>query len=210
VLLPVAAVVVSGALAILGAERRLAWLHVPFKPLATVLLLAVVGWPATPLAWWVEAGIALSVVGDIALLWSGGRAFLVGLTAFLLAHLAYVMAFAGVAVWSPHVPVVAAVTVAATTLMLRAIWRGAVGMHGPIVAYGVVISTMLIAASATVGGPLPAAGLAAAGAALFYLSDATLALNRFRRPVPHLAFWTLGVYWMGQLGIALAARGGVR
>jgi uncharacterized membrane protein YhhN len=210
VVLPVVAVVVAGALAVLAAERRIKWLHVAAKPLATILLLAVVGRPATPFASWVDAGIALSIVGDVALIWSGQRAFLLGLAAFLLAHLAYVMAFAGVAVWSPHVAVVALVALAVTALVLRAIWPGAAGMHPPTVAYGLVISAMVIAASATVGGRFAAGPLAAGGAVLFYTSDASLALNRFRRPIPHIAFWTLGVYWIGQLGIALAARGGWR
>jgi uncharacterized membrane protein YhhN len=210
VVLPLVAVVVSGALAIYGAERRIGWLHVAAKPLATILLLAVVGRPSTPFAAWVDAGIALSIVGDVALIWSGQRAFLVGLAAFLLAHLAYVMAFGGVAVWSPHVAVVAVIALAVTAAMLRAIWPGAAGMHGPTVAYGVVISAMVISASATVGGPFGSGSLAAGGAALFYISDASLALNRFRRPLPHIHFWTLGVYWMGQLGIALAARGAWR
>ena len=47
----------------------------------------------------------------------------------------------------------------------------------------------------------------AGGAVLFYVSDASLALNKFRRPFPHAAWLTLGVYWLGQIGIALAARG---
>ena len=58
---------------------------------------------------WVTAGIALSVVGDIALLADSNRAFMVGLVAFLLAHVAYVIAFLGVAAWSPHVAIVAVV-----------------------------------------------------------------------------------------------------
>ena len=41
---------------------------------------------------------------------------------------------------------------------------------------------------------------------LFYASDSSLALNRFRRPIPHAPFLTLGLYWLGQIGIALAAR----
>jgi uncharacterized membrane protein YhhN len=208
VLLPVVAVVISGALAIVAAERRIAWLHVVAKPLATILLLAVVGWPATRFAWRVDAGIALSIAGDVALIWSGPRAFLVGLAAFLLAHVAYVMAFAGVAVWSLHVLAVAGIALTVTALVLRAIWSGAAGMHGPTVAYGLVISGMVIAASATVGAGFAPGPLAAGGAVLFYASDASLALNRFRRPIPHVAFLTLGVYWVGQLGIALAARGG--
>jgi uncharacterized membrane protein YhhN len=210
VLLPLVALAVSGTLAIYGAERGVGWLHAVAKPLATALLLAVVGRPTTPFATRVEVGIALSVVGDVALLWSGPRAFMVGLAVFLMAHLAYVLAFVGVAIWSPHVAVVAVIAASTTALVLRAIWSGARGLHGPTVAYGVVISAMVISASATVGGggAFAHGALAAGGAGLFYVSDASLALNRFRRPIPHIAFWTLGVYWLGQLGIALAARGG--
>jgi uncharacterized membrane protein YhhN len=147
-------------------------------------------------------------VGDVALLGSGTGAFLIGLGAFLLAHVAYVVAFTSVAVWSPHVALVAVATVAVTALMLRAIWGGTAGLRAPTVAYGVVISAMVITAAATVGGPLAGASLLVGGAVLFYASDASLALNRFRRPIPHAAFLTLGLYWLGQIGIALAARGG--
>jgi uncharacterized membrane protein YhhN len=204
----VLAVLVMAALAVLSAERRIAWLHVLSKPLTTALLFLIVGWPATRLAWWIDAGIALSVVGDIALLSASEGAFLVGLGAFLLAHLAYVVAFARVAVWSPHVAVVAVATITVTALVLRAIAPGTARLRAPTIAYGVVISAMVIAASATLGGPLVGAPLAAAGATFFYASDASLALNRFRRPIPHAAFFTLGLYWIGQIGIALAARGG--
>jgi alkenylglycerophosphocholine/alkenylglycerophosphoethanolamine hydrolase len=205
---PVIAVLVVAALAVFSAERRIVWLHVPSKPLTTALLFLIVGWPTTRLAWWIDAGIALSVVGDIALLGSGEGAFLVGLAAFLLAHVAYVVAFVGVAVWSPHVAVVALLTVTATVFVLRAIGPGTARLRAPTIAYGIVISAMVIAASATLGGPLAAAPLAAAGATFFYASDASLALNRFRRPIPHAAFFTLGLYWIGQIGIALAARAG--
>ncbi len=207
--MPVLAVLVVGALAVFSAERQITWLHFPTKPLTTALLALIVGWPRTRLAVWVDVGIALSVIGDIALLDAGKRAFLVGLAVFLLAHLAYGAAFASVAVWSPHVAIVAVAAIAATTLVLRAIRHGTVEVRGPTIAYGVVITTMVIAASATIGGPLAsAAPLAAGGAVLFYASDASLALNRFRRPIPHAAFLTLGLYWVGQIGIALAARGG--
>jgi hypothetical protein len=35
-------------------------------------------------------------------------------------------------------------------------------------------------------------------------------LHRFRRPIPHVAIATMGIYWLGQIGISLAARFGVR
>ena len=146
------------------------------------------------------------MVGDVALLWQSNRAFMVGLAAFLLAHVAYVIAFLGVAVWSPHVALVAAVIARVVDcLLLRAIWKGAAGMHVPMIAYAVVISAMVISAAATIGGPLPLAPFAAVGAVLFYISDSSLALNRFRKPIPHVALLAIGVYWIGQLGIAIAA-----
>ena len=120
------------------------------------------------------------------------------------------MAFVGVAVWSPHVAVVAVVMVAATTLLLRAIWAGAAGMRLPVVFYGTVITAMVVSSSATLGGPLAGAVAAAIGAPLFYVSDSSLALNRFRRPIPHASLLTLGVYWLGQLGIASPAAPGTR
>jgi alkenylglycerophosphocholine hydrolase len=196
---------VTSTLAILGHERRITWLAVVFKPLTTLLLFAVIGWPTTTFAWFVTGGVALSVIGDVALLSESNRAFMVGLAAFLLGHVAYVIAFLGVAVWSPHVAVVAVIVLASTLLLLRAIWKGAAGMRGPTIAYAAVISTMVISAWGTVGGPLASAPFAAVGAVLFYISDSSLALNRFRRPIPHVTFLALGVYWIGQLGIAIAA-----
>jgi hypothetical protein len=67
---------------------------------------------------------------------------------------------------------------------------------------------MMVSAWATNGGALGAtdARLASAGATLLYLSDSSLALDRFARPIPHAAILTMGVYWLGQLAIALAAR----
>jgi alkenylglycerophosphocholine/alkenylglycerophosphoethanolamine hydrolase len=203
--LPILAMWVTSTLAILGAERRVRQLEVVFKPLTTLLLFAVIGWPQSRFAALITAGVALSVVGDVALLWDSNRAFIVGLAAFLLAHVAYVIAFLGAAVWSPHVAIVIPIVVAASLLLLRLTWKGAAGMHGPTIAYAAVITTMVVSASATVGGPLALAPFAAVGAALFYVSDSSLALNKFRRPIPHVAFLAQGVYWLGQLGIAIAA-----
>jgi len=199
---------VTSTLAIYGVDRRVRWLEVAFKPLTTILLFAIVGWPHAPhptFACLVLTGIALSVVGDVALLWDSNRAFIVGLAAFLLAHVAYVIAFLGVAVWSPHVAVVAIIMIASSLVLLRLTWKGSAGMHPATIAYAAVITTMVVSASATIGGPLSPAPFAAVGAVLFYISDSSLALNRFRRPIPHVAFLALGVYWLGQLGIAIAA-----
>jgi alkenylglycerophosphocholine/alkenylglycerophosphoethanolamine hydrolase len=202
----VTAVIVVGALAILSAERRIVWLHAITKPLATALVFLVVGWPQGRLAGWIDAGIALSIIGDVALLDHSDRAFIIGLAAFLLAHVSYVIAFVTAAAWAPWLALVILFTGATTFSILRAIWPKTAGMHAPVVAYGLAITAMVVSAFATVPGALPNAPYAAGGALLFYASDASLALNRFRRPIPHAPFLTLGLYWLGQIGIALAAR----
>jgi uncharacterized membrane protein YhhN len=213
VLLPsLIAFAVSAALALAGEELRRPALVAVFKPLTTALLFAVLGWPGTPFARAIAAGIALSLVGDVVLMSRRPGAFLAGLGTFLLAHAAYIFAFVshGTAAWSPGVAGMAVVAAVVTACLLRAVWNGAAGMRGPALAYGIVITAMVVCAWATLGGPLVQAPLAAAGAILFYASDACLALNRFRRPIPHAPFLTVGLYWAGQLGIALAARGSMR
>jgi uncharacterized membrane protein YhhN len=202
----VLAVVVAGVLAIFSAERALRGLHVTTKPLATALLFLIVGWPRTRLGAWVDAGIALSIVGDVALLSPGDGAFIVGLAAFLLAHVAYVLGFVSASAWAPWLGLIFLGTGFFTIRILRAIWPKTTGMHAPVVAYGLAITSMVTAAFGTVAGGLPLGWMAAVGALLFYASDASLALNRFRRPIPHAHFLTLGLYWLGQIGIALAAR----
>jgi alkenylglycerophosphocholine/alkenylglycerophosphoethanolamine hydrolase len=201
------AVIVAGALAIAGSELGKRKLTLVFKPLATLLLLGVVGWPHTSFARLTVAGILFSLIGDVALLSESDTAFQLGLVAFLTAHVIYIVANVGVAAWSGWTAGVAVVVALATVVLLRFVRPSAIVIRIATIIYGVAISAMVITAWATVGGPLVWAPLAAVGAVLFYVSDASLALNRFHRPIPHVAYLAMGVYWLGQLGIALAARG---
>jgi uncharacterized membrane protein YhhN len=205
----VIAVIAAGALAIAGAELGIRKLTVVFKPLATVLLLVIAGWPHTEFARLVWVGIILSLVGDVALLSEGDKAFAGGLIAFLAAHVVYIVANVGVAHWSPLVAAVAVIVVVATIILLRFARPQTTVLRVAIAVYGTALSTMVVSAWATLGGRLAWAPFAAAGAVLFYISDSSLALNKFHRPIPHVSYLALGVYWLGQIGIALAARGPV-
>ena len=92
-----------------------------------------------------------------------------------------------------------------TAALLRKLWGGAVEMRVPLVGYAAALALMVVSAFAA----FPPGGVplsAALGAGLFYVSDASLALNLFSRPIQWAPLLTLGVYWLGQLGIALAAR----
>jgi uncharacterized membrane protein YhhN len=180
------------------------------KPLAT-LSLAAVAWRGGGdlLQMLVLAGIGLSVVGDVVLLFEGTGAWLLGLLLFLGAHLAYTAAFllrGTGALWTPAVGVV--VFGGASGWLVKRLWAGVGALRGPVVLYAATITAMAAAAFATLAGPWPPAAAAAAamGALFFYLSDATLAWNRFVEPFPRGQSVTLVLYWVGQLGIALAAR----
>jgi uncharacterized membrane protein YhhN len=204
----IAAFVASGTIAVYASDTNRRRLLNVTKPLTTVLLFAIAGPPHGMFAVAVWIGIALSLGGDIALLFDANKAFLIGLALFLLAYGTYAVAFitAGhLTHWLPAFVVVAGIS---TTQLLRRLWPGAVGMHGPVIAYGVVISAMMVGAWTTNGGALgvTAGHLVSVGATLLYISDSSLALDKFSRPIPHVAVLTMGVYWLGQLAIALAAR----
>jgi uncharacterized membrane protein YhhN len=200
---------VSTVLGVYAADAKRRGLLVVVKPLTTFLLFFVVGWPRAPLAWWVDAGIVFSLAGDVALLVPSKKAFLVGLVFFLGTHLSYVVGFAGAAgtaFWSVRTLATAIVMAGVMTWLLRQLWAGAAGMRAPLVAYATALGAMVISAVAATGGGVP--WPAALGAALFFVADGSLSLDQFHRPIKHAPILTLGVYWLGQLGIALAVGGG--
>jgi alkenylglycerophosphocholine hydrolase len=203
------AIVVCGALAIAGTELNRPVLAAVFKPLTTILLFAVVGLPSSRFAGFVTAGIVFSLIGDVALLSDAKPAFIAGLAGFLLAHVAYISGSLTVGTYHPRLLVIGPLVLAATALLLKTVWPGAGAARIPVLIYGLALSTMVITAWSTLGSALTWAPFAAAGSVLFYISDSSLALNRFHQPIPHVSFLSMGVYWLGQLGIALAAHGGL-
>jgi uncharacterized membrane protein YhhN len=205
----IAVLVSAGTVAVVAADTGRRTLLRVFKPAATLALLAVLGWPASAAGWLVAAGVVASLAGDVALLRRSDRAFLAGLASFLVAHVLYVVAFLGVATLSPWTWGAGVGVLAAIGLLLPAIWPGvAPRLRLPVCCYAAAIGAMVVSAASTQGGRLGgAAWFAAAGATLFFVADSSLALNRFRRPIPHEAVLTMGVYWLGQLGIVLSVQG---
>ena len=174
-----------------------------------IALLLIVGLPPhNTFGWLITAGIVFSLLGDIFLLGDGDREFMIAVALVLIAHVLYSAAFLGVSgpsgVWS----LPTAVVVCLTAMLVRLLWPGLGKMRIPVLVYATAITVMVASASGTMGGPLPptAAVLAAAGAFVFYISDSTLAWNRFKRPYAHAGLITLSTYWVGQIGIALSAR----
>jgi uncharacterized membrane protein YhhN len=135
--------------------------------------------------------------------------FVGGLVAFLLAHLAYIagllaiVATAGLVVGGVVLGLVVVGTVIALVgrPIIRAVRVGRPSLIVPVVAYLAVISTMVVAASAT-GRPL-----AMAGATLFYASDAILAWDRFVDPKGLGRLATHVTYHTGQALLVLSLLG---
>jgi uncharacterized membrane protein YhhN len=179
------------------------------------LRLATKALPALCLAVWVRmgtpsalrrlvaSGLFLSALGDL-LLEIG--LFLAGLVAFLLAHVAYAVAFLSV---TRRLSLVRAIPFALYGALFWLYLRPGLGaLAGPVLAYTAAICTMLWRAAARVGSPGDderSAWLGLLGALLFAASDSLIALDRFHGPLGSARHAILPLYWLGQLGIAASA-----
>ncbi len=201
-----AALVASAALAIASAPWALAMpvLNFVFKPLATLIVIAYAwrrGHDAPLVRRWVLAGLVLSLAGDVALLWPK-EGFLPGLVSFLLAHLAYLVAFTRVqrlAAWPPAFVAYAGVA----GVVLWRLWPGVpVALQWPVLAYVVCLGAMAAQAAVLWRRGAARGAVLALGGALFMSSDALLAGNKFAGPLPWASLWILGTYWSAQWCIA--------
>ena len=204
---------IAAAVAAIGAALGLWPQGILFvaKPAATLL---IIGWAWTRghdeprLRRLVLLGLVLSLAGDVALLWPK-EGFLPGLIAFLLAHLAYIAAFCLPERFAAkRTPFVAYALVAGIILAL--LWPGVPGgLRLPVVAYVLCLASMAAQAAVvwrTAQGTSDEGRwrLAAIGGALFVLSDALLATNKFAAPLPLAPLWILATYWSAQWCIASA------
>ncbi len=203
-----AAVVSLAALLWFGERRGVAQVQWPLKAFTSALFL-LVAWlrgPASAYDAWIVTGLVLSFAGDLALISRERRGFLAGLAAFLLAHVAYTVAFAG-ATGPVSPPWLALGVILATSVAVYLHFRPRLGpMHGPVLAYIGVITVMLGAAWVLAASRQDAFGLqVAVGATLFYLSDIAVARRRF---TPGAGFGTravgLPVYYAAQFLFALS------
>ena len=159
------------------------WQIYVFKPLTTGLLLtaAALGQGATSSRYQtgVVVGLAFSLLGDIWLMLPGDR-FVPGLASFLMAHLAYLVAFtSGIPLGS--VPALGLPVAAVAAVLLWLLWPSLGRLRWPVTVYAAVLGGMTwqaLSRASALGtqGSL----LAAIGAALFLISDSALAVRRFR------------------------------
>ena len=202
-------IVLSVLLTLIGYSWPSLWLVYAFKPLATLLLVAIAAYHwtnrRTSYSQWIAIGMAFCLIGDAFLIWPN-EYFLEGLVAFLCAHVVYLVAFsrdskflANLLIWLFYLVFTAAIFLFLFPTLPP-------GLRIPVALYAALLSTM---AAQAMGRALALnttqAKCAAFGALLFMASDLLLAFHRFRTPLRHSAFLILVPYYLGQWLIASSA-----
>ena len=189
-------------------SQRGLWLA---KPLASAAFLwAAFHWGAvaSPFGSWIAAGLAACALGDVLLIARDQpHALRAGMLAFGIGHLLFTAAFVGHGL----APAATLVAGAASLGGVLGAWRWlrphlGLADRRAVVAYLVVIATML--SSALGAGAAGAPGSAAAGALLFALSDGAVAQDRFVARSFASTLWGLPAYYAAQLLLAAGAAAG--
>ena len=150
------------------------------------------------------AGLGFSMCGDLFLIGQARSYFLLGLVAFLMAHLAYVTAFVSRGQdrrWT----LAAALPGIAVALLVLAWLTPHVppNLLTPVRVYTAAITLMVITAFGTRGAGAP--WLLVAGALMFFVSDLSVAMLRLVETDFPTYAWGLPLYYAGQTCIALGA-----
>lgn len=198
--------IVIGSAAAIGAHYfGSPWVHWIAKPATTLLCAAMaLSLPATEAGYrrWVVVGLLLSTVGDVFLMLPGDW-FLHGLVGFLLAHLAYLVAFGQRERFLARATPFVAYAIVAVGI-LAWLWPGIPApMRIPVVVYVVALGSMAAQAAAIWWARRDRmTALAAVGGALFMASDSMIAIGRFGEPFDGQRFLVLSTYWAAQWLIA--------
>lgn len=194
------ATTVLALVALLAGERRAAMaIKAIAKPIASSGFIAVVlsvGLPTSAYAQAVMGALILSWFGDVLLLWHDRRIFLAGLVAFLLGHVGFCVAFVAHGVDTRTAAAAAvALTIVGVVIGRWLLPQVPAALRVPVAAYIVVISVMAALAAGT--GPV------VLGAAIaFYVSDLSVALDRFVGARFVYRAWGLPLYFGAQLVFA--------
>ena len=159
---------------------------------------------------WILAALFFSWAGDVLLLFQQNNSifFLLGLSAFLIAHIFYIVFFNSVRVNEN-------VRGNIWLLLVVAVYYGSLisllythlgGMKLPVLVYGVVISCMFMLAMHMLSIKNKTAGRwMMIGALLFVMSDSLLAINKFYQPFAIASVAIMITYGLAQLFIVEGA-----
>lgn len=162
------------------------------------------------LPYWIILGLGFSWLGDILLLFdTDPDFFLAGLSAFLIAHIFYIIFFNMIRQKEglrPRAIYIAAVAFYYAAL-IALLYSRLGDMQLPVIIYGLVISSMFLLALHMKYLKNKEAGLLmVAGATLFVLSDSLLAFNKFYSSFPMAGILIMVTYAGAQYAIMQGAN----
>jgi uncharacterized membrane protein YhhN len=179
-----------------GDRRTESWAK-PATLVALIVVALALGATDTAAGMWLLAALVLGLAGDVLLLGDSDTRFRLGLAAFLVGHLAFVVSFTRLGLdpprWQWAVWLVLFACLIATRRVVPATFlRGGRALAFPVALYTVVIGAVLIVAFDT-GEPM-----IAVGATVFAASDSILAVDRFVEPRPWAPVAVMVTYHVGQ------------
>jgi alkenylglycerophosphocholine hydrolase len=175
------------------------------KPLTT-LLIAAIAWAAPESGYrsLLLLALVLSLAGDICLMFEGNRAFIGGLSSFLLAHLAFMAAFL-IGLPAYPLPWWAALFAVYGLVFAGLLLPRAGKLKLPVLVYGLVLVGMGVTASIRFAAlDTRGALLALTGAVLFLISDSALGTRKFVARYRGAQGLILSTYWL-SIGLIAAS-----
>jgi len=199
---------------LIGIQLDNNWLQITCKPLLIPILAGFlfsgIAGKSTTLAKWLYLALFFSFAGDVLLMFQSNNElfFLFGLSAFLLAHVFYIIFFHQIrlkeqVVSNPWLLVIVVIYYAILISLLSP-YLGA--MKYPVRIYGIVISFMFMLAMHMYYIKNKRAGVwMLTGALLFVISDSLLAINKFYSSFPAADILVMLTYGLAQLSIISGA-----
>jgi uncharacterized membrane protein YhhN len=194
---------------ILSEVNRLQYLHQVCKPLIMVTLGIYYLSRAEYRSAVVGLAIFFSLAGDVLLMFEGENPsfFILGLAAFLIAHISYILAYRqhqdeslenslkGVQKIRFSFPIVLA-----GTGLIVVLYPSLGSLKIPVVMYALILIVMVLNSVFRYGRTSDVSfWLVFVGSIFFMFSDSVLAINKFFRPVAAAGVWIMGTYILAQV-----------
>jgi len=198
----------SAVAALLFAEyrdnTRLKWLAKPAASASFIAVAVLSGALGSSFCQLVLVGLVFCFAGDVFLISRAPRAFLIGMGAFALGHLAYIGAFTAIGTPLTSMTTIPVILMGLMVfLSLRWLWPNLGSFRYPVTIYSLIIGVMVIASIQT-GAPSSASPYwpVALGAVGFAISDIAVARDQFVRREFFNRLWGLPLYYAAQMLLA--------
>ena len=181
-----------------------------FKPIASATFVAVAiagghGWSAYGI--WIVVALAFSFIGDLLLIPKSDAIFQAGIVAFALAHIAFILAFFAHGMNVPDLLLALVPLAIVGFLIARALVPRVDAVLRPaVIGYAVILTVMLACANGAFRASATSGynGVVLFAAVLFYLSDLSVARDKFVKEAFDNRLIGLPLYYAAQLLFALS------